>query len=373
MYLKNLTLINFKNYPEAQLEFSPDINSFTGNNGVGKTNLLDAIHYLSTCKSNFSNADTRNILHNKEFFIVQGEFIRDSAAENLSDNIYCSVSHTMRKVFKRNKKEYPRLSEHIGHFPCVIITPEDSHLIHEGSRIRRKFIDHIISQYDKIYLEQLIRYNKALEQRDALLKTFADSGRFEIHSLEIWDKQLADSGKIIFSARKKFLDDFIPVFQKYFRIISDDAEQVTLDYESQLNTCGFEKLLLESLVNDRASQRTTAGIHKEDLVFKLGDQPIKELGSQGQQKSFVIALKLAQFEYLKTIKKFPPVLLLDDIFDKLDNRRINALMQLVSSHHFGQIFITDTDEHRITSIFKKINVNLKLFRIGKERIEIEVK
>lgn len=367
MYLKKISLINFKNYSEADLEFSDGVNCFAGHNGVGKTNLLDAIHYLTFCKSYFNSIDSQNILRGKDFFIIQGEFENNG----LSDAIYCSVSLSQRKIFKRNKKEYSRLSEHIGLFPSVMISPEDVNLINEGPRIRRKFIDSVISQFDKHYLDLLIRYNKALEQRDSLLKHFADSGKFDIHSLEIWDEQLKDSGKVIFKTRKKFLEDFISVFQKYYQIISNDAENVTLDYESQLNNFSFEKLLHDFLIKDRAAQRSTGGIHKDDLIFKLGEHPIKTFGSQGQQKSYLIALKLAQFEYIKEIKNFSPILLLDDIFDKLDNPRIQSLMQLVSSHHFGQIFITDTDENRIRSIFKKINVDLKLFRISKEKIMVE--
>lgn len=364
MFLKKISLINFKNYPEAELEFSGDINCFAGNNGVGKTNLLDAIHYLTFCKSYFNAIDSQNILHGKDFFMVQGEFENDG----LSDTIYCSVSQNQRKIFKRNKKEYPRLSAHIGRFPSVMISPEDVNLINEGSRIRRKFIDSVISQYDSQYLDILIKYNKALEQRDSLLKYFGESGKFDIHSLEIWDKQLTDCGEIIFETRKKFLSGFIPVFQKYFQIVCNDAEEVSLEYQSQLNSLSFEKLLNNLLNADRSAQRSTGGIHKDDLVFKLGEHPIRTFGSQGQQKSYLIALKLAQFEYIREIKKLSPILLLDDIFDKLDNRRIHALMQLVSSHHFGQIFITDTDENRILGVFKKINVDLKLFKIGKEKI-----
>lgn len=364
MFLKKISLINFKNYSETALEFSEDVNCFTGNNGVGKTNLLDAIHYLSFCKSYFNSTDSQNINYGKEFFMVQGEF----DYEGIPETIYCSVSQNQRKIFKRNKKEYTRLSEHIGIIPAVMISPSDISLINEGSRVRRKFIDSIISQYDKQYLDGLISYNKALEQRDSLLKHFAESGKFDFHSLEIWDKALCDSGKLIFRKRKKFLGEFIPVFRKYFRIISNDAENVTLEYESQLNETAFDKILSDCLMRDRAAQRSTTGIHKDDLIFKLGDHPIKMFGSQGQQKSYLIALKLAQFECIKEIKKLAPVLLLDDIFDKLDIHRIHALMQLVSCHHFGQIFITDTDESRIRHVFKKINVDLKLFKIGQEKI-----
>lgn len=359
MFLKKIALFNFKNYPEAQFDFSEEINCFVGNNGMGKTNLLDAIHYLSFCKSYFNSTDIQNIAHGKEFFIVQGEF----EYSGITDAVYCSASQNQRKIFKKNKKEYPRLSEHIGLFPSVMIAPEDVSLIHEGSRVRRRFIDSVISQSDKEYLESLIKYNKALEQRDALLKFFAESGKFDVPSLEIWDYQLIDCGEKIYEARKNFLREFIPFFQKYFQIISRDAEVVEMEYMSDLNGRPLKELLKDLLHADRAAARTTGGIHKDDLVFKLGDHPIKAVGSQGQQKSYLIALKLAQFEFIKQTGRMP-LLLLDDIFDKLDSRRIEALMQLVSSHHFGQIFITDTEESRIKSVFEKIKAEVKMFQIG---------
>lgn len=365
MFLKKISLLNFKNYADASLVFSEDVNCFIGNNGVGKTNFLDAIHYLSFCKSYFNASDFQNIKYGSDFFIVQGDF----NIENSEDTIYCSVSLHQRKIFKRNKKEYNRLSEHIGLFPGVVISPEDVNLINDSSKIRRKFIDSVISQYNRQYLNCLINYNKVLEQRDSLLKYFAESGSYDVHSLEIWDKTLIDSGKLIFKLRQEFLKNFIPLFQKYFRVISNEAENVTLEYESQLNHLSFEDLLHNLLAADRAAQRSTGGIHKDDLIFKLGGHPIKISGSQGQQKSYLIALKLAQFECIKNTMPAAsgaPILLLDDIFDKLDNLRIQSLMQLVSSHHFGQIFITDTDENRIRTVFNKINVDLKLFKIDKQ-------
>ncbi len=365
MFLKKISLFNFKNYSEAQFDFSEDINCFSGNNGVGKTNLLDAIHYLSFCKSYFNSTDYLNIRHGSDFFILQGDFVNESKEET----IYCSASINQRKIFKKNKKEYSRLSEHIGLFPSVVISPEDTNLIHEGSRARRKFLDSVISQFNKTYLENLINYNKALEQRDALLKNFAESGKFDLSSLLIWNKPLIENGDEIYQKRKEFLKIFIPVFQKYFKIISGGAEPVSLDYQSGLNQNSLQTLLDETIIADRNAQRTTSGIHKDDLIFKLGGHPLKTIGSQGQQKSFIIAMKLAQFECIKEIKKFCPILLLDDIFDKLDHNRINSLMNLVSTHHFGQIFITNTEEKKIREIFKKIKIDLKLFKIGENKNE----
>ncbi len=360
MYLKKLSVLNFKNYPEAELQFSSHINCFTGNNGQGKTNVLDAIHYLSFCKSFFNPIDSQNILHEAPFFLIQGSYFVDDKEEE----IYCGLKRNQKKQFKRNKKEYQRLADHIGLFPLVMISPADSELITEGSESRRRFIDSVIAQFDREYLENLISYNKVLSHRNALLKQFADSRHFDKDSLEIWDVQLVDYGKKGHEARKKFINSFIPIFQQYYELISGGNEQVGIQYVSHLNNLSFEEALANALSRDRAIEYTTVGIHKDDLEFTINGYSLKRYASQGQQKSFLIALKLAQFDFMKKIKKVTPILLLDDIYDKLDDLRVNQLMELVRSDNFGQLFITDTHLTRLSDLFKTSGADFKVFEIS---------
>ncbi len=361
MYLEKLNITNFKNYEEASPTFSPKINCFTGNNGTGKTNLLDAIHYLSFCKSYFNPVDTQNIRHGERFFSIHGHFIRNGDS---ADKVSCIQKAGERKLFKLNDKSYDRLADHIGAFPLVMISPYDRDLINEGSEVRRKFIDSVISQFDKFYLDDLINYNKALLQRNSLLKQFYERNFFDASMLEIWDEQLAMLGTEIYTKRKVFIDRFIPIFQKYFDFISEGKEKVSIEYESQLHDAGPSELLSATLDRDRALKYTTAGIHKDDLRFRIFDYPVKKFGSQGQQKSFVIAIKLAQFEYTKEEKGHKPILLFDDIFDKLDENRVQQLVKLVSENNFGQVFITDTQRSRIESIFKVINIDHQIFSVA---------
>jgi len=358
MYLKKLSLINFKNYPEAELEFSGHVNCLTGNNGEGKTNILDAIHYLSFCKSFFNPIDSQNILHDAPFFLIQGVF-----DNNEEDEVYCGLKRNQRKIFKRNKKEYSRLAEHIGLYPLVMVSPADSELITEGSESRRKFIDSVIAQFDREYLENLIAYNKVLSHRNALLKQIAESGRFDKDALEIWDVQLIDHGKKIYDKRNNFIKSFISIFQKYYELISGGKEKVGIVYTSHFNETNFADVLSNALNRDRAMLYTTVGIHKDDLEFTMDTHSIKKYASQGQQKSFLIALKLAQFDFIKNIKKVTPILLLDDIYDKLDDLRVKQLMELVSSNNFGQLFITDTHPTRLSDLFKSGDADYKVFKI----------
>jgi DNA replication and repair protein RecF len=359
VYLKKLSLINFKNCAEAELEFSAQVNCFVGNNGEGKTNLLDAIHYLSFCKSYFNSIDSQNIKHNEPFFVVQGVFEKEEKEEN----VYCGLKRNQKKKFKRNQKEYSRLADHIGHFPVVMISPYDSDLIAEGSEIRRKFIDSIISQFDRNYLDNLISYNKVVSQRNALLKQFAEMRGFDAESLEIWDAQLIELAQQIYEVRKTFLENFIPIFQEYFELITNGKEAVSITYKSHLNENDFPDLVLRVREKDRAIQYTSVGVHKDDLVLKIGDHTIKKFGSQGQQKSFLIALKLAQYHYIKQEKGLSPILLLDDIFDKLDSKRVKQLMELVTKNTFGQVFITDTNVDRIPDIFENLDIHLATFKV----------
>ena len=357
MFLKKLSLLNFKNYEEADLTFSEGVNGFVGGNGEGKTNLLDAIHYLSMCKSYFNPIDSQNILHNGDFFVLQGVFVNGSQEEN----IYCGLKKNQRKIFKRNQKEYERLAEHIGLLPVVMISPTDTCLITEGSEERRKFMDGIISQFDASYLDELILYNRIVSHRNAQLKQFAMTKQFEQTLLDVWDHQLVPLAEKIHEKRLAFVNQFLPIFQKYYQFISHGREEVLLNYESHLHKGNFSDLLKEAIDKDRIMLFTTVGTHKDDLVFTMEGNAVKRFASQGQQKSFFIALKLAQFDFIKGIKKMKPLLLLDDIFDKLDDLRVKRLMELVSHENFGQLFITDAHPERVKKIFEDIHIEIKTF------------
>ena len=364
MWLQKLSLINFKNYTEAELLFSPSVNAFTGNNGAGKTNLLDAIHYLSLCKSYFNPIDGQQIKHGEDFFIIQGAFNKNSQKELIS----CGLKRAQKKQFKRNKKEYQRLADHIGLFPLVMISPNDISIIIEGSEERRRFIDNVISQTDNAYLDEVLLYNRHLLIRNALLRQIAATGKYDPALLDIYDEQLVKSGNRIFEKRKAFMTSFTEIFNTHYQYLSDDAEKVELVYESPLFTYDFAALLKKSLERDRILERTSTGIHKDDLIFTIHGMPLKKFGSQGQQKSFLIALKLAQYTFLHHQKAFKPLLLLDDIFDKLDDQRTHKLMKMVSDKDFGQIFITDTSKQRIETVFNEIKVEVSIFEIDKGEV-----
>lgn len=360
MYIHSLSLLQFKNYLQASLEFLPGINCFTGNNGSGKTNILDAIYYLSFCKG-FSNAqDILNILLDQEYFLIQGKY----EMEENTDELYCAVKRGQKKVFKRNKKEYDRLSDHIGLYPLVLIFPGDVQLILGGSEERRKFVDSVIAQFDKEYLYRLLDYNKALQQRNALLKQFAEKRYMDEASLEIWDYKLIENGKYLYEARQRFFGDFRKVFQECYQLLSGNGEQTDIRYESDLEKNSFDKLLKDNRKKDLIAQYTSTGIHKDNLVFLLQDQPLKKFGSQGQQKTYVISLKLAQYAFIREIKKMKPILLFDDIFDKLDPRRVGLLLETVSGENFGQVFITDTHKERLENILGQLPVKSRMFEIS---------
>jgi len=365
MYLQQLSVINFKNYTEAELSFSEGVNVFAGNNGAGKTNILDAVHYLSLCKSYFNPIDSQQIKQDADFFMVSGVFRKDEH----DDTVACAVKRNQKKQFKRNKKDYTRLADHIGKYPLVMISPYDISIIIEGSEERRKFIDNVISQTDNRYLDELITYNKVLSSRNALLKKIAETHRYDPALLEVLDDQLTLSGNRIFEKRKAFMESFTDIFNTHYQFLSDSAERVELIYESQLLNADFATLLTKSVEKDKILERTTMGIHKDDLQFTIHGMPMKKFGSQGQQKSFLIALKLAQYSFLYRQTGFKPLLLLDDIFDKLDDLRITKLMQMVSNHDFGQVFITDTSVKRATDVFEKIEVDFKLFKVAGGQID----
>ncbi len=360
MYLKKLALTNFKNYELNELEFSPKINCFTGNNGVGKTNILDAIHYLSLTKSFFNSIDSISIRHGEDYFITQGTFVRNGE----EDQIYCAFQKQKPKLLKRNGKEYQKLSDHVGRYPVVMISPADSALITEGSDDRRKFMNKIISQYNAEYLDSVLRYNKAIQQRNRLLKDFRSSGKFDNDVLSIWDAQLVKYGDYIYKERYMLVNELVPVFQEYYSLISSGKEKVKLQYKSHLSEGNFGEVLQNSLDKDRFLEYTTVGIHKDDLLLEMDDFSVKSIGSQGQQKSYLVALKFAKFDYIKRKAGFSPILLLDDIFDKFDDERVEQIIKLVGNQRFGQIFITDTHQNRLQNILSSFRIDYKLFRIA---------
>ena len=367
MFLEKLALTGFKNYSEAELMFSDKINCFVGNNGAGKTNILDAIYYLSFCKSYFNSIDTQNIKHGNEFFAVHGIYHNQV---NTSDKVSCVQKRSHKKEFKLNNKAYSRLADHIGLFPLVMISPYDRDLINDGSEHRRKYIDGVISQFDKAYLDDLLSYNKALQQRNVLLKQMYESRVFDSVSIEIWNDKLIKHGSRIFEKRKSFLEEFNPLFEKYYQILSGGKENVNIHYDSQLDDTSFKDLLEEFIDRDRILKYTSKGIHKDDLLLTINDYPIKKYGSQGQQKSFVIAIKLAQFEFTRRVKDFKPILLFDDIFDKLDDSRVMQIIQLVSENNFGQVFITDTQRVRVERIFKTVEIDHKIFEVHNGQLKV---
>ena len=359
MFLKNLSLINYKNFDSENFEFDKKINCFLGSNGIGKTNILDAIYHLSFGKSYFNPVAAQNIKHGEDFFIIDGEFLKEERGEK----IVCSLKRGMKKIIKRNGKAYDKLSEHIGFLPLVIISPADRDLILAGSDLRRKFIDGVISQSDKNYLRVLIKYNKVIAQRNSLLKYFAVNHTFDNTTLEVYNEQLHKYGTDIFTKRLGFLKTFIPIFKEQYATISKGAENVALAYESKLLQNELLSLLESNIDRDRALQHTSVGIHKDDLSFKITDYSIKKFGSQGQQKSFLIALKLAQFNFIKNQAKTTPILLLDDIFDKLDESRVKHIVSLVNNDDFGQIFISDTHTDRTENIVKHTHRSYKIFNL----------
>ncbi|HXJ97325.1 MAG TPA: DNA replication/repair protein RecF [Gelidibacter sp.] len=359
MILNALSLINYKNFEHQDFTFDQKINCFVGANGIGKTNVLDAIYHLSFGKSYFNPIASQNIKHGESFFVIEGIFEKD----NREEKILVSLKKGQKKVIKRNSKIYEKFSDHIGFIPSVIISPADRDLILEGSETRRKFIDSVISQSDKNYLNQLINYNKILQQRNALLKYFALNNTFNSQTLEIYNDQLHQYGTEIFTIRKAFLETFIPIFKDRYNAISNHNEPVDLSYKSDLFDDGLDVLLMNSINKDKALQYTSVGIHKDDLEFEIDSFPIKRFGSQGQQKSFLIALKLAQFDFIKQQNKFSPILLLDDIFDKLDENRVAQILELVHNDHFGQLFISDTHADRTENIIKQVHQSYKIFKL----------
>ncbi|MEN3322900.1 DNA replication and repair protein RecF [Mariniflexile soesokkakense] len=359
MILKSLSLLNYKNFDSKSFIFSEKINCIVGNNGIGKTNVLDAIYHLSFGKSYFNPVATQNIKHDEDFFVINGDYEKDSKTEK----VVISLKRGQTKVIKRNGKPYEKFSEHIGFLPLVIISPADRDLIIEGSDTRRKFIDSVISQSDKTYLSNLISYNKILAQRNALLKYFALNHTFNKDTLDVYNTQLNDFGTVIFEKRDAFLKTFIPIFKARYEAISNGNEAVELNYHSDLFEDNLTTLLQKNINKDKTLQYTSVGIHKDDLHFNIEGHPIKKFGSQGQQKSFLIALKLAQFDFIKAQSNVNPILLLDDIFDKLDENRVAQIIKLVDNEDFGQLFISDTHAERTENAVKQVHQSYEIFKL----------
>ena len=359
MFLERIHLIQFKNHQSTEINFISGLNAFVGRNGSGKTNILDAIHYMSMCKSYLNPIDKQNVMFDNTFFHINGTW----NVNNHSNKVSCSYKLGAKKKIKLNKKEYEKLADHIGKFPVVFISPYDGDLINEGSELRRKWMDGIISQVDPIYLHTIQSYQKVLSQRNALLKNMGEHRLFDLESIEVWDTQLVKLGTFIYEKRKTFLSSFIPVFERFYQQIGTEREQISIEYKSQLSNQDFGQLLIEYHKKDSYAQYSNVGTHKDDLIFNIKGHPIKKFGSQGQQKSFVIALRLAQFDWLKAQKKTNPILLLDDIFDKLDAQRVQKLVALVTQDYFGQVMVSDTDENRMKALLKSLKGPSKLFEV----------
>lgn len=359
MHLESISLFNYKNFSDASFEFDSKINCFVGKNGIGKTNVLDAIYHLAYGKSYFNPLAIQNIKHDEDFFVIDGKFL----IKERNEQIVCSLKRNQKKILKRNGKLYEKFSDHVGLIPLVIISPADRDLIVEGSETRRKFIDTVISQSDSSYLQHLIQYQKIIQQRNALLKYFALNHVFENDTLSIYNEQLNQLGHLIFEKRKEFLRLFTSIFNKHHQIITGDNESVQLVYESQLLEKDLLQLLEENIAKDRLLNYTSVGVHKDDLLLEIENYPIKKFGSQGQQKSFLIALKLAQFEFIKKNSKQKPILLFDDIFDKLDEHRVGKIVEMVNNDEFGQLFITDTHSERTENIIKQTHQSYKIFNL----------
>lgn len=363
MILKHLSILNYKNVSEAELNLSDRLNCFIGQNGMGKTNVLDAVYFLSMCKSSTTSQDQMVVQHTAEFMVLQGEYEREDGTQ---EEIYCGLKRGTKKQFRRSKKPYKRIAEHIGLIPIIMVSPNDQMLIMGGSEERRKFMDMTISQCDLPYLDSLMRYNKALQQRNALLKQ-EDEPDPEL--LSLWEEAMAHEGEFIYQRRKEYVEAFTPCFQNIYNKISQEAEEIKLEYVSH----GSRGPLLDTIQRDRMKDRAVGyslhGIHKDDLEMTLNGYPMKREGSQGQNKTYLIALKLAQFEFLhRTATKTAPILLLDDIFDKLDATRVEQIVKLVSSGDFGQTFITDTNRDHLDKILQHTQLDYKLFEVDKGTI-----
>ena len=359
VFLKKISIINYKNILEKEFELDPKINCFVGDNGVGKTNILDAVYHLSMGKSYFNVKNDQLINKGKDYMLVDGVF----ELNNKDESIVFSLKIGEKKVLKRNGKPYKKFSNHIGLIPVVLISPYDNDLINEGSSERRKFIDSIISQNDKEYLINLIAYTRVIQNRNRLLKQYNRSVDFDLDTIKVYDDQIYKLSEPIFKARNKFIKEFTPLVLEKYKHISDDKEKISIEYKSDLINNHIENLIKDSFQKDVILQYTSVGLHKDDFVFNIDENRIKRFGSQGQQKSFLIALKLAQFDYLKNETGNSPILLMDDVFDKLDLMRVKRIVEIVNSTNFGQLFLSDTDKERIEKVLSSLNLSSKIFEV----------
>ena len=380
MILRKLSILNYKNIGEAQLELSPKMNCFIGRNGMGKTNVLDAVYYLSFCRSASNPIDSQVIRHDKPFCMIEGEYGEGDERLKMKDEkliISVGMKRGQKKHFKRNKKEYKRLSEHIGLIPLVVVSPADTLLIEGGSEERRKLMDMVIAQYDRSYIDALSHYNNALQQRNTLLKQASaaevSSAAFDPLLIQLWEEQMAETGEQLFEKRRAFVDELVPLFQQYYEHISGGQERVGLTYVSHCQRGPLLEVIQRDRHKDLAVGYSLHGVHRDDLEFTLDGHLMKREGSQGQNKTYVVALKLAQFDFLKrTSSQTTPLLLLDDIFDKLDASRVEQIVRLVSSDSFGQIFITDTDRNYISEMVSHTGMDAHLFEMSNGEIINEI-
>lgn len=358
MILNRISIVNYKNIEAATLSLSPKINCLIGHNGAGKTNFLDAVYYLSFCKSAFNTRDSELITHDRDFFVVEGDYITDNGKR---EDIYCGMKRGSKKHFRRNKKEYRRLSQHIGLIPLIFVSPSDSILIEGYSEERRRLMDVVVSQFDREYIDALQKCNKALQQRNALLKQEQEPDQA---LMELWEEQMAENGETIFKKRNAFIEELIPVFQTVYQKISQGNENVSLKYVSHAQRGPLLEVIQRDRQKDRAVGYSLHGVHRDDLEMLIDGYPMKTEGSQGQNKTFALALKLAQFRFLRrTASKTTPLLLLDDIFDKLDSRRVGQIVELVGGDEFGQIFITDTNRENLDRILQQTGPDYKIFDV----------
>lgn len=363
MQINKLSLLNYKNFSQLDLDFNSHINCLVGQNGIGKTNILDAIYHLAFGKSYYNPVSSQNIHHGDDFFVVDGAL----EISDKNERIVVSFKKGQKKVLKRNAKIYDKISDHIGLIPLVIITPTDRDLILEGSETRRKFMDGVIAQGDKQYLETILKYSKLLSQRNALLKYFAANRTFNSDSLAVYNNQMNDLAEVIYEKRKAFVKVFEPILQQRYKDISNGREEISLQYKSQLNDSeNLNELFAEAQQKDLQRQYSTVGTHKDDLKFKINGHSVKKFGSQGQQKSYLIALKFAQYDFLKNIKGFKPIVLLDDIFDKLDENRVAQIIQMVTNEDMGQLFISDTHAERTEDVVKASTENYKMINLSNQ-------
>lgn len=368
MRLSRLQLLDFKNHGEVELTLCPQVNCLLGDNGTGKTNILDAVHYLGNAKGYFHAVDTHNIRHGQEAFLVEGTLTLEGEDGEEHDRVACAVSKGQKKILKRNGKAYSKLADHVGRYPVVMIAPADAALIAEGSEVRRKWMDMVISQYNRPYLDRLIQYQHLVQQRNNLLRYFAENRIWEPTQLEPWDEQMVPLAEAIADERRRFLVAFVPEFVRIHEGLCGGAEEVGMSLKTHVESGLFAQELADALDQDRRLRRCTAGVHKDDVAFSIGGHPLKRYGSQGQQKTFLLALRLAQVEHLARQVGRRPILLLDDIFDKIDARRAGALMKTLADERFGQVFISDTDPKRIPTLLSAAHVPFSAWQVGLDGI-----